>query len=466
MKEVLAWISSFVWGIPMIVAIMGVGLIMTIRLRGFQFRKLGQAFKWSVQNEEGGEGDVSSFGALCTTMAATIGTGNIVGVAIAIEVGGPGALFWMIVAACLGMATKYAEGFLAIKYRFKTPDGRFLGGPFAYIENGMGKKWKWLAMLFAFFAAFAGACGIGTSTQMNGVATAVESFVDPQKLHTINIFGNDVTYATVFTAIIVTGIATFAIIGGIKRIAQFTEKLVPAMAIIYVLVALAILIYNYQGIPEAFSKIFRGAFGLDAAAGGVMGAIFAAMSNGVARGIFSNEAGLGSAPIAIAAAQTKDAVRQGLVATVGVFIDTIIICTMTALVVIVTGTYNDPSVSGAAITSKAFGTGLPWADSVGSFVLMSCLALFAFTTILGWNYYGEKCFEYLTGGNMKLVMVYRIVYLAAVFIGPFVALKTIWAFADITNALMALPNLIALVVLSGVVKRETNEYLQKTRTRL
>lgn len=458
--EIIQIIDGVIWGVPLMVAIMGTGLFLSCRLGFLQFRKLGRALKFAVKNEESDEGDVTSFGALCTALAATIGTGNIVGVATAIGLGGPGALFWMVAAACLGMATKYSEGVLALKYRVTMPDGHKLGGPFCYIEHGMGSRWKWLAIMFAIFGALAGALGIGTATQMNGIASAVQNFADPNMEHTVSIFGNDVSIATVIAAIVVTAIVIVVIIGGISRIAKISEKLVPFMAIIYVAVCLLILIFNYKAIPGAIVEIVEGAFGLKAVGGGFVGAMLAAMSSGVARGIFSNEAGLGSAPIAAAAAKTKEPVRQGLVSMTGTFIDTVIICSMTGLTIMVTGAYKG-SAEGAAMTATAFGEGLPWGNQVGAFLLMVCLALFAFTTILGWNYYGERCFEYLMKGNMKAVIGYRWLYVFAVFAGPFLTLNTVWAVADILNALMALPNLIALLALNGVIVAETRSYFNR-----
>ena len=420
--EIIQIIDGAIWGVPLMVAIMGTGLFLSCRLGFLQFRKLGRALKFAVKNEESDEGDVTSFGALCTALAATIGTGNIVGVATAIGLGGPGALFWMVAAACLGMATKYSEGVLALKYRVTMPDGHKLGGPFCYIEHGMGSRWKWLAIMFAIFGALAGALGIGTATQMNGIASAVQNFADPNMEHTVSIFGNDVSIATVIAAIVVTAIVIVVIIGGISRIAKISEKLVPFMAIIYVAVCLLILVFNYKAIPGAI--------------------------------------GLGSAPIAAAAAKTKEPVRQGLVSMTGTFIDTVIICSMTGLTIMVTGAYKG-SAEGAAMTATAFGEGLPWGNQVGAFLLMVCLALFAFTTILGWNYYGERCFEYLMKGNMKAVIGYRWLYVFAVFAGPFLTLNTVWAVADILNALMALPNLIALLALNGVIVAETRSYFKR-----
>lgn len=462
--DVLVKIDDFVWGVPLIVLIMGTGIFLTIRLGVLQFRKLGKALKYMVKNEEDGVGEVTSFGALCTALAATIGTGNIVGVATAIMLGGPGAVFWMVIAACFGMATKYSEGLLAVKFRVDKGGGRFLGGPFYYIENGMGKNWKWLGKLFAFFACCAGALGIGTITQVNGIASAAKSFFDPNDQHMVSVFGTDYSIATVVAAIVVAVLAALVIIGGIQRIAKVSSVVVPFMAVAYVIICLCVVIYNHDNIPHAIGQIVKGAFGLDAAAGGAVGALLIAMQKGVARGIFSNEAGLGSAPIAAAAAQTKEPVRQGLVTMTGTFIDTICICSMTGLTIMTTGAYDvalDKGLEGVEVTVAAFTAGLPWSDSVGSCILMICLAFFAFTTILGWDYYSERCLDYLTGGKMGVVLTYRWLYILAVLIGPFLTVSAVWTIADIFNGLMAIPNLIALVVLSGVVAAETKKYFEK-----
>ncbi len=462
--DFLTKLDDIAWGIPMLCLIMGGGLLLTIRLKGMQFKKIGLALKYMLQNEEDGEGEVTSFGALCTALSATVGTGNIVGVATAILVGGPGALFWMFVAACIGMATKYAEGLLSIKYRVIDKDGHALGGPFYYIERGMGKKWSWLAKLFAIFGCLAGLMGIGTITQVNGVASAVETFVDPQEQHiALTIGGMDYTWATVVTAVVVAVAVALVIIGGIKRISKVSETIVPFMIVIYIAITLAILIFNIKELPTAFVSVIKGAFGLDAAAGGVLGAIFIAMQKGVARGVFSNEAGLGSAPIAAAAAKTNEPVRQGLVTMTGTFIDTIIVCMMTGFSILVTGANNVEGLEGAAVTAHAFGAGLPWAEQVGSFFLMLCLALFAFTTILGWDYYAERCLEYLLGGkkNSIVLTMFRWLYILAVLIGPFLTVKAVWTIADIFNGFMAVPNLIALIVLSGIVAKETKAYFDK-----
>lgn len=467
MKDFTALLNSIddvVWGVPMIILIMGTGIFLTIRLGILQFRKLGTALKYMVKNEANGEGEVTSFGALCTAMAATIGTGNIVGVATAVVAGGPGALFWMILAACFGMATKYSEGVLSIKYRVLKPDGHALGGPFYYIENGMGKKWKWLACLFAIFGMGAGLLGIGTITQVNGIASAAQGFFDPDNQNTVALFGGEYSISIVVTAIVVAVLTALVVIGGIKRIAGVTTIVVPFMAIAYVIICVAILIVNIKAIPGAVAEVLASAFGLRAAAGGALGALMLAMQKGVARGIFSNEAGLGSAPIAAAAAQTKEPVRQGLISMTGTFIDTVVICTMTGLTIMVTGAYDtaiEKGLEGVQVTAVAFGEGLPWSSEVGSFALMLCLAFFAFTTILGWDYYSERCLEYLSGGSKGALQVYRWLYILAVLAGPFITVSAVWTIADIFNGLMAIPNLIALLALNGVIVAETRSYFKR-----
>ncbi len=469
LTEILVKIDDVVWGIPLIVMIIVTGIFLTIRMNALNVRNLGKALRFMVKNEEGGEGEVSSFGALCTALSATIGTGNIVGVATAIAAGGPGALFWMLVAAFFGLATKYAEGFLAIKYRTIDSDGHVLGGPFYYIEKGMGAKWKWLAKLFAVFGVCAGLLGIGTITQVNGISTAVHNFFDPRNAHiAFSIGGTAYSWAVVVIGLVVTVCTALVIIGGIKRISSVSQVVVPFMAILYVLFALILICCNITKVPAALIEIVQGAFGygdkiegLRAVAGGVLGAMMASMQKGVARGIFSNEAGLGSAPIAAAAAQTKDTVRQGLVSMTGTFIDTIIICTMTGLSIVIGGSWAKEGLEGVAITTDAFQSGLPFPTTVPSFVLMICLAFFAFTTILGWDYYSERCLEYLSNRNKTVVKVYRWLYVVAVFIGPYLTVSAVWTIADICNGLMAIPNIIALLALSGVVAKETKEYFKK-----
>lgn len=462
-SNVLTKIDDFVWGIPLIVMILAVGIFLTIRLKGLQITKLPMAIKHIIANEKSGDkGEVSSFGALCTALSATIGTGNIVGVATALVAGGPGAMFWMWLAALLGTATKYAECLLAVKYRVVAEDGHIIGGPFYYIEKGMGEKWKWLAKIFAFFGVGVGLFGIGTFTQVNGITSAVKNFFDPNSQHTISLFGMDYSWAVVIAGIILTICVALVIIGGLKRISRVAEVIVPFMAVLYVVAALIILICNITKIPAALALIIQSAFGLKAAAGGMLGAMIVAMQKGIARGIFSNEAGLGSAPIAAAAAQVEEPAKQGLVSMMGTVIDTLVICTMTGLTIVITGAW-DMGLEGVEVTNKAFQMGLPFPGWVSSFILMMCLVFFAFTTILGWDYYSERCLEYLSNGNQKLVKGYRWVYILAIFIGPFMTVSAVWTIADIFNGLMAIPNLIAVVALSGVVVAETKKYFDSLK---
>ncbi len=460
-NELIKWIDDAVWGLPLIIIILATGIYLTIRLGLLQIRHLGKALKFMVKNEEDGTGEVSSFGALCTALSATIGTGNIVGVATAIAAGGPGALFWMVVAALFGMATKYAEGLLAIKYRTIDAEGHVLGGPFYYIENGMGKKFRWLGKIFAFFGACVGLLGIGTFTQVNGIASATKNFFDPDMQLTLTLFGNTYSWVTVITCLVLTVVVGLVILGGIKRIAKVSEIVVPFMAILYVVFALIILITNVTKVPMAIALIVKTAFTGSALVGGAVGTMVLAMQKGIARGIFSNESGLGSAPLAAAAAQTKEPVRQWHVSMTGTFIDTVIICSMTGISIVLTGAWQIEGLEGVEITSAAFQMGLPFPAVVSSCVLMLCLIFFAFTTILGWDYYGERCVEYLFNRNKNVVMSYRWLYILAVFIGPYMTVEAVWNIADIFNALMAFPNLIALIALSGVVARETKAYFKK-----
>jgi AGCS family alanine or glycine:cation symporter len=464
-NDILVKIDDVVWGIPTIVLILVTGLILTIRTRGIQFTKLGRAFKQIFKKNEGA-GELSGFSALCTALSATIGTGNIVGVATAIVAGGPGALFWMWFAAILGTATKYAECMLAIKYREVKDDGTVLGGPFYTIEKGMGKKWKWLAVLFAIFGVAAGLLGIGTMTQINGITSAVNMAIESDVA--FSFAGNEYTWATVIGGAIVTICAALVIIGGLKRIAKVAEKIVPAMAIIYIFLGLSVLIMNATKIPAAFALIFKSAFGWQAAAGGVAGFVLKqvmdSMQKGIARGIFSNEAGLGSAPIAAAPVKTEEPVEQGLVNMTGTVIDTLIVCTMTGLAIVIAfcnPAFVSDGATGVQLTSKALSFNLGGDGVSVQFLLMVCLAFFAFTTILGWDYYSEKCLEYLSNGRMKFVMFYRVLYIVMIAIGPYFTVDAVFTIADITNGLMAIPNCIALIVLSGVVAKETKAYFDK-----
>ena len=453
--------DELVWGVPLIVLILATGIYLTIRLKGMQILRLPAALRYMVQNEEEGHGEVTSFGALCTAMSATIGTGNIVGVATAIVAGGPGALFWMWVAAFFGMATKYAEGVLAICYRTVDKEtGHVLGGPFYYIENGMGKNWRWMGKIFAFFGAGVGLLGIGTFTQVNGITSAVGDFFDSQKSWTVGVFGREYSAAVLIAGLVLTVCVALVVLGGLERIATVSQIIVPFMAIFYVAACVLILIVNAQKVPGAFRLIVESAFGLRAAAGGTLGAVLLAMQKGIARGIFSNEAGLGSAPIAAAAARTKEPVRQGLVSMTGTFIDTIVICTMTGLSIVLTGAY-ETGLEGVAVTTYAFNQGLPIPAWASSFLLMVCLIFFAFTTIIGWNYYGERCLEYLSNGSKRAVAAYRFLYILAIFIGPFMTVEAVWTIADIFNALMAIPNLIAVLALSGVIAAQTKDYWKR-----
>lgn len=464
-SELLVVIDDFIWGVPLMVLILAGGILLTVRLKLLQVIRLPLALKWIVKEEDGGVGEVSSFAALCTALSATIGTGNIVGVATAICAGGPGALFWMLVAAFFGMATKYAEGLLAVKYREKAEDGHTLGGPFYYIEKGMGAKWKWLAKAFAIFGVCAGLMGIGTFTQVNGISSAVHSFFDANNEYTVNIpFVGEYSWSVVIASILLAVVVGLVLIGGIKRISSVATVIVPFMAVAYVAFALMLIFSNLDKIPMAFELVVKGAFNPSAVTGGIVGTMFIAMQKGVARGIFSNESGLGSAPIAAAAAKTKEPVRQGLVSMTGTFLDTIVICTMTGFSIIITGAWKVEGLEGVGVTSYAFGKGIPFLpESVTSFILMLCLVFFAFTTILGWDYYSERCLEYLTNGNKKIVKAFRYLYILAVFIGPYMTVSEVWTIADIFNGLMAIPNMIALFALSGVVAKETKKFFDQKK---
>ena len=448
LKDLLQNISDFIWGPPLLILLVGTGVYLTLRLKLLQIFKLPLALKYvfgkdEEENDEGAEGDVSSFGALCTALSATIGTGNIVGVATAVKAGGPGALFWMWIAAFFGMATKYAEGVLAIKYREVDENGNMAGGPMYYIQNGLGLKW--LAKIFAVLGIGVAFFGIGTFGQVKSISDAASiTFKVP----------------LILTAVIVTVLVALVTLGGIKRISRVSEKVVPFMAGIYILGAVLVLICNYSAIPEALSIIIRSAFNPQAALGGVAGiTVQIALQRGVGRGVFSNEAGLGSAPIAAAAAKTKSPVRQGLISMTGTFFDTIVICTMTGLAIVLTGAYSSP-LEGAALTTAAFEAGLPFAV-IGKYIVNIGLIFFAFTTILGWNYYGERCAEYLLG--VKSILPYRIIFIALVAVGPFLSLDLIFIIADIVNGMMAFPNLIGLIGLRKVVIKETEDYFQQLK---
>ena len=440
--DVLNQIDSFVWGPPLLILLVGTGILLTYRLRLLQIFQLKKALSLIFSAENKGSGDIDSFKALCTALAATVGTGNIVGVATAIKAGGPGAIFWMWIAAFFGMATKYAEGCLAVKYREVDSNGEISGGPMYYIKNGLGEKWKPLAFLFSFCGVLVAYFGIGTFAQVNSI---------------IDISNITFGVSPYIVGGIVTALVAAITLGGLQSIAKTAEKIVPTMAVVYFIVTVTILVLSWDKIPAAIMMVLESAFTPTAAMGGFLGAsVIVAMRNGIARGVFSNESGLGSAPIVAAAAKTKWPAEQGLISMTGTFIDTIIICTLTGLTIIVSGEWMG-NLNGAALTNAAFGSVFP---TIGSYLLCICLALFAFTTILGWNYYGERCIIYLAG--VKAVLPYRIVFILLIASAAFLKLEVIWVLADIVNGLMAIPNLIALIGLSGVVVAETkryNEYL-------
>lgn len=463
-NEIIRQINAAVWGLPLILLILACGIVLSWRVGFLQVRRLGLALRYMLHDESTESGELSSFQALCTALSATVGTGNIVGVATALSTGGPGALFWMEIAAFFGMATKYAEGLLAIRYRTKDATGAMLGGPFYYIERGMGTKWKWLAKLFAVFGMLAGLMGIGTITQINGITSAANFFFDPQAHHAVSILGQQYTWTTIITGLIVTVLAALILLGGIRRIGKVSEIIVPLMILIYVGSCIIIILTHITQIPDAVVTVVQSAFGIRPILGGAAGTavMFLSMRNGVARGIFSNEAGLGSAPIASAAARTNEPVRQGLVTMTGTFIDTILVCTMTGLSIVMEGSW-DKDLQGVEITTDAFCRGLPFPPRVSACLLMMCLACFAFTTILGWNYYAERCLSYLIGASPRVTKVFRYLYILAIFVGPYLTVEAVWNLADIFNGLMAIPNVIALLALSGVVSSETKDYFARRK---
>ena len=438
--SIISAIYSFLWGPPLIILLVGTGIYLTLRLKLLQVAKLPLAMKLILSAKNKGDGDISSFKALCLALSATVGTGNIVGVATAVEVGGPGAIFWMWVAAFFGMATKYAEGLLAIKYRSKDEIGQVAGGPMYYIELGMGKKYKPLAVIFAVFCILVAFFGIGTFAQVNAIVDSVSLT-----------FGVPVYITDIILTLLVAGIT----LGGLKSIARAASAIVPFMAVLYFVTCLGIILLHISDVPAAVALIIDSAFNGHAAVGGFAGStIMMAMKNGIARGVFSNESGLGSAPIAAAAAKTHWPAEQGLISMTGTFIDTIIICSMTGVSIVLTGVWSG-DLSGAAMTNTAFSMDYGF---MGGIFLTVSLALFAFTTILGWNYYGERACQYLFG--IKGILPYRIIFICLVASGAFLKHEAIWILADIVNGLMAIPNLIAIIALSGVISLETKKYFE------
>ena len=445
MKEFLTAVDNLIWGPPLLIMLVGTGIYLTFKLGFLQITKLKLALKFvfSKDDETNEKGDISSFGALCTALSATIGTGNIVGVATAIKAGGPGALFWMWIAAFFGMATKYAEGLLAIKYREFDSNGEVCGGPMYYIQNGLNNKW--LAKIFALFGVLVSLFGIGTFAQVNSISEAMKTGFN---------------IPIIITAIIVTILVALVTLGGIKRISNVSEKVVPFMAGLYIVGVIIVILFNLGEVPEAISLIIRSAFNPEAALGGAFGVTFIiAMQRGVSRGVFSNESGLGSAPIAAAAAKTKEPAKQGLISMTGTFFDTIIICSMTGIVIVLTGMYTS-HLDGASLTTAAFEIGFPIA-MIGKYIVNIGLVFFAFTTILGWNYYGEKCIGYIAGE--RAIKPFKIFYIFLVFIGSFLSLDIIFISADIVNGLMAIPNLIAIIGLRKVIFSETNLFFNSLK---
>ena len=444
LQDILSSINSFIWGPPLLILLSGTGLYLTVKLGLIQIFQLPRALSYLFKKEQGNnqKGDVSAFAALCTALSATIGTGNIVGVATAVQAGGPGAMFWMWLIALFGMATKYAECLLAVKYRVCDKDGFMAGGPMYYIERGLGLKW--LAKLFAVFGVLVAFFGIGTFPQINAITQAMnDTFSVP----------------VAATAAVMTALVALIILGGVKRIALVSSYIVPFMAVLYVATSLIILLFNADKVPAALALIVHSAFDPEAAIGGALGfTVMKAIQNGVARGIFSNESGLGSAPIAAAAAQTKEPVRQGLISMTGTFLDTIIVCSMTGLVLVITGAWHS-SMKGAVVTNYAFAQGL--GNEIGATIVTIGLLFFAFTTILGWCYYGERCFVYLVG--IKGIKLYRTFFILLVGCGAFIHLDLIWLLADIVNGLMAFPNLVALIGLRHVIISETKDYFERLK---
>lgn len=445
MLDFFTTIDDFVWGPPLLVLLVGTGVYLTIRLGLLQVLRLPKAFKL-IFAEDKGEGDISSFAALATALAATVGTGNIVGVATAIKTGGPGALFWMWIAAFFGMATKYSEGLLAIKFRTLDDQGNVSGGPMYYITHGFSGKWQTIAKPLAYFFAFAGVLvawlGIGTFSQVNSITASLQNSFD---------------WSPKIVSVILALITAAIIFGGIQSISKVSEKVVPFMAGLYILAALVVIFTNFNQLLPVLEMVFQSAFTGKAAVGGFAGAtVMVAMRLGIARGVFSNESGLGSAPIAAAAAKTEEPVEQGLISMTGTFIDTIIICTLTGLAILVTGQWSG-SLEGAPMTQSAFSSVF---GTFGEIALTLSLVLFAFTTILGWSYYGERCFEFIFKST-KFLPLYRLIFVVMVALGGYLTLDVVWKIADIVNGLMALPNLIALLVLSPIIFKETKSYFER-----
>ena len=456
-------VNNFIWGVPAMVCIIGVGLLLSVRTGFLQIRKFPYTIKTTIgrmfRKKDASDGAITPFQAVCTALAGTVGTGNIAGVAGAIAIGGPGAVFWMWCSALLGMCTKFAEVTLAVHFRERSETGEWVGGPMYYIKNGLGKRWQFLAFLYSLFGVLT-VFGTGNATQVNTIVAAVDTalleygVVGSGFLSTLNLI----------TGIIVAMLVAMVLLGGIKRIGSVSEKLVPFMALFYIVLAVGVVGLNLPRLPYVLESIVAGAFNPAAFTGGTIGSLFISMQKGVSRGIFSNEAGLGTGSIAHACADTKKPVKQGMFGIFEVFADTIIICTMTGLSIVISGGWQpDLGLEGASITMYAFENCLPFPAAVGGFILMMSLVFFAFTTILGWNYYAERCMEYLSNGSNLAVKIYRWIYIAAVFVGPYLTVSAVWTIADIFNGLMAIPNIVALLALSGVIARTTREYFDRQK---
>jgi len=471
MREIVNALNAVAWGPWMLILLVGTGFFLSFRVGFIQFRRFGHIMKNTIgkvfKKQTAGAGEVTPFQAMSTALAATVGTGNIAGVTGAVIIGGPGAVFWMWIAALVGMVTKYAEVVLAVKYRERNSVGDWVGGPMYYIKNGMGKNWKWLGGLFCVLAALA-AFGIGNMTQVNTIAasvnSAIKSFGGNTAAVTVNLFGLTTSISNLIVGAICAVIAAFVLLGGVKRIGSVMEKMVPFMAAIYILAALAVIICNIQHLGNAFAMIFKGAFNADAAIGGTTGIlIMTTIQKGVGRGVFSNEAGLGSAPMAHAASSETDPVKQGLYGVFEVFMDTIVICTLTALTLLcgIGSGLNAPwgQEAGAEMIGVAFST--VFGSQIGSLLVAISISLFALSTVLSWSLYGSRCVEYLLGH--KIMRVYQVIFVIMVVLGSFVELDVAWTLADTLNGFMAIPNLIALLALSGVVVKLTKEYFGKNK---
>lgn len=440
------------WYIPILVLIFLTGIVLSIKLKGIQFRRLGKGFKLMLSSSNTDFGEVSTFQALCISLSATLGTGNIIGVSTALTLGGAGSLFWMFMFAVIGLSTKYAEGYLAIKYRRMNKDGEVIGGPFAYIEYGMGKKFIPLAKLFAFLAAVCAVMGMGTMTQSNAMVDGFNILFKPK--HYITIFNYDVSILAIVSGLIITVLCGIVLFGGLKRISVVCEKIVPFMAILYLCCCLLIIIFNITEVPNAFVTIFKMAFSSKSVIGGITGySVLRAITNGAQKGIFANEAGLGSTPIALATSKINSPTDEGLISMAAMVI-TMVICLITGLVVIVTNSWVQP-LEGLYITDYAFKEGLMFNETFSSILLIVCLCIFAFSSIIGWCVYGEKSVSYLTNNNKVIRKIYILIYVLSVFFGAILKVDLIWNLADIFNGLMAIPNLIALIVLSSVVQKDT-----------